>query len=53
MFLSLPSLIRDNPEQNEWCVPTQGFHGVAEIILDVHFLGMTALNDVGINHEFE
>jgi len=52
MFNSTPSIITKNNGEKQWLVP----RGVAdaELLLDVHFLGMTPLNEVDSgHHKFE
>lgn len=53
MFQTPPSLIQNNPERQQWSVPDQGPLNGDDIMLDIHFMGMTALNDVDSDHLFE
>src|SRR5450432_250943 len=42
-----------NPELSEWKLPTRDRHQPSDIIVDVHFEGFTALNDVSGEHILE
>jgi hypothetical protein len=53
MFQTVPSLIQKSPGKRQWTVPAQGPQNVGDVNLDVHFMGMTPLNDVDSNHLFE
>lgn len=47
MFDKLPSFILDNPDNDEWAIPSKGVHANNySLILDTNFLGMTPLNDI-------
>lgn len=48
-FAKLPSLVETQIKKGEWPIGD----GDARLILDTHFLGLTPLNDVGAQHEFE
>ena len=54
MFDNPPVLVHLEPERQEWCLEAEDGH-FGKIILDVHFIGMTPLNDVelGRKHMFE
>ncbi|XMA07283.1 hypothetical protein WAI453_000074 [Rhynchosporium graminicola] len=52
MFVTIPSLIHDDPGKQEWRIPGNApSRNVDDIILDVHFIGMTPLNDVEAGRE--
>jgi hypothetical protein len=55
MFPCLPVLIQNSVGKQEWSarIATPNLQGFGNIILDIHFMGMTPLNDPGINHSFE
>lgn len=52
MFQTLPSLIQNSLGKQQWYVQAQGSQNV-DVILDIHFMGMTPLNDVDSDHLFE
>ncbi|KAI1354798.1 hypothetical protein F5Y01DRAFT_239570 [Xylaria sp. FL0043] len=54
MFATIPSLVRDNPDANQWEIairdPILGHH----LLLDTHFEGMTVMNEVDYpSHKFD
>jgi hypothetical protein len=53
MFQTLPSLIQESDGENEWCVPANQGQPVDSLRLDIHFMGMTPMNDVESRHLFE
>jgi hypothetical protein len=53
MFQSLPSLVQSSPLKKEWSISAKGSQSVDELILDIHFMGMTPLNEVESDHLFE
>jgi len=55
MFQSLPFLIQNSLRRQEWSarIATPNLQGFDNIILDIHFMGMTPLNDPESNHSFE
>lgn len=49
MFKSVPEIILASPERDAWIVPAPPLR----LILDIHFKGMTPLNDVESGHLLE
>jgi hypothetical protein len=45
-FKSIPQCVEKAPDDDEWEVPVPGGSPVHVLLLDTHFRGMTALNDV-------
>ncbi|KAI1846006.1 hypothetical protein JX266_007815 [Neoarthrinium moseri] len=52
-FMTTPSLVRDGLGKNEWSIPGKTDCS-DELILDLHFMGMTPLNDVdSVPHAYD
>ncbi|KAI1871350.1 uncharacterized protein JN550_004795 [Neoarthrinium moseri] len=52
-FMTTPSLVRDDLGKNEWSIPGKTDCS-DELILDLHFMGMTPLNDVdSVPHAYD
>lgn len=47
MFKTVPAVIGINPNSTEWTFPVPGLE--SPIILDIHFYGLTPLNEVDIS----
>jgi aminopeptidase-like protein len=43
---SIPTFLRDRLAENEWSIPTTSNLPIDDLLLDTHFEGLTALNDV-------
>ncbi|KAH6640664.1 hypothetical protein F5144DRAFT_105787 [Chaetomium tenue] len=43
---SIPTLLRDRLAEDEWSIPTTSNLPIDDLLLDTHFEGLTALNDV-------
>jgi hypothetical protein len=46
MFTMLPAIIRDNLDEVEWPIVSPSKHSHHDLVLDIHFMGMTPLNDL-------
>jgi hypothetical protein len=46
MFDDIPQLLRDKPSLQEWHIGDRDGRGGPDLILDIHFMGMTPLCDV-------
>jgi len=46
IFSDIPQLLRDKPSLQEWPIPDNAGRGDPDLILDIHFMGMTPLCDV-------
>ncbi|KAI0155131.1 hypothetical protein GGR57DRAFT_464218 [Xylariaceae sp. FL1272] len=46
MFKSIPPMIQSSPDAGEWHIQLRNGSLACDLILDVHFLGMTPLSDV-------
>ncbi|KAI1311218.1 hypothetical protein F5Y03DRAFT_324179 [Xylaria venustula] len=54
MFSTIPSLVRNNKNKDTWEIPIQKPEPGNHLLLDVHFEGMTAMNDVdSLSHKYD
>ncbi|KAI0971965.1 hypothetical protein F4678DRAFT_430685 [Xylaria arbuscula] len=54
MFSTIPSLVHDSKSRDTWEIPIQTSEAMHYLLLDTHFEGMTAMNDVDyLSHKYD